>query len=376
LARFESRIQHLQRHAPDPTLSPLHHESSNPSAGKPPRENLLQLPGNSIRAETTGIVMKTVMAVDDIPANVDVLLGLLHESGYRVLVADSGCRGIEQLKRELPDLILLDLMMPGMDGIETCRRIKARDAWKHIPILMMTAADELSSKLAAFEAGAVDFLTKPIQPAEVLARLNIHLQIRELQSELESANCSLKQKNELLAEEIDLRLDAEKQLEASLEQAILISNREGEILFATRQAQLLLSTFFPSNEIHRLPPEVQTWLTAQNNRTPLRVIDKKRGEIEIAQFPIASSGNLSMMRIEHRNGDRGPRALLALGLTAREAEVLYWIAEGKTNPEIAIILESSVNTVKKRANNIFAKLGVETRTGAARAALLVLSPQN
>jgi DNA-binding NarL/FixJ family response regulator len=240
----------------------------------------------------------------------------------------------------------------------------------------MTAADELSSKLAAFEAGAVDFLTKPIQPAEVLARLKIHLQIRELQSELESANRNLKQKNELLAEEIDLRLDAEKQLEASLEQAVLISNREGEILFATRQAQLLLRTFFSSTAIHRLPPDVQIWLTAQNNRTPLRVIDKKRGEIEIDQFPIANSGSLSMMRIEHRNGDRGPRALLALGLTAREAEVLYWIAEGKTNPEIAIILESSVNTVKKHANNIFAKLGVETRTGAARAALLVLSPQN
>ncbi len=319
--------------------------------------------------------MKTVMAVDDIPANIDVLLSLLHESGYRVLVADSGCRGIEQLKRELPDLILLDLMMPGMDGIETCRKIKAEDAWKHIPILMMTAADEISSKLAAFEAGAVDFLTKPIQPTEVLARLNIHLQIRELQFELESANRNLKQKNELLAEEIELRLDAEKQLEASLEQAVLLSNREGEILFATRQAQLLLRTFFPSSTIHRLPSEIQTWLTAPNNQTVLKVIDKKHGEIEISQFAIARSASLSMMRIEHRNGDRGPKALLALGLTSREAEVLYWIAEGKTNPEIAIILESSVNTVKKHANNLFAKLGVETRTAAARAALLVLNPQ-
>ncbi len=318
--------------------------------------------------------MKTVMAVDDIPANVDVLLGLLHESGYRVLVADSGCRGIEQLKRELPDLILLDLMMPGMDGIETCRRIKAEEAWKHIPILMMTAADELSSKLAAFEAGAVDFLTKPIQPAEVLARLNIHLQIRELQSELESANRSLIQKNELLAEEIELRLDAEKQLEASLEQAVLVSDQEGVILFATRQAQLLLSAFFPSGTIHRLPAEVRSWLTLGNNHVPMNVVDKKRGEIEIARFPIANSANLSMMRIEYRNGDKGPKALLALGLTAREAEVLYWIAEGKTNPEIAIILESSINTVKKHANNLFMKLGVETRTAAARAALAVLNP--
>src|SRR6202162_1826866 len=91
-------------------------------------------------------LMKTVMVVDDVPANVDVVLGFLTEAGYRVLVADSGVRGIEQLELELPDLILLDLMMPGIDGIETCRKIKARAEWKHIPIIMMTAADELSKK--------------------------------------------------------------------------------------------------------------------------------------------------------------------------------------------------------------------------------------
>jgi DNA-binding CsgD family transcriptional regulator len=137
---------------------------------------------------------------------------------------------------------------------------------------------------------------------------------------------------------------------------------------------LLLSTFFPSAPIHRLPPDVQVWLTTQNNRIPLKVTDKKHGEIEIHHFAIASSGNLSMVRIEHLKGDRGPKSLLALGLTAREAEVLYWISEGKTNPEIATILESSVNTVKKHNSNLFMKLGVETRTAASRAALLVLNP--
>ena len=176
--------------------------------------------------------MKTVMVVDDVPANVDVVLGFLYQAGYRVLVADSGVRGIEQLELEAPDLILLDLMMPGIDGIETCRQIKSRDVWKHIPIIMMTAADELSKKLGAFEAGAVDFLTKPIQPEEVLARVQTHLQIRELQAQLEQMNRSLVQKNQELAEEIELRLDAEKQLETSLEQAVLIANRAGEVLFA------------------------------------------------------------------------------------------------------------------------------------------------
>ena len=318
--------------------------------------------------------MKTVMVVDDIPANVDVVLGLLHESGCRVLVADSGFRGIEQLELELPDLILLDLMMPGMDGIETCLRIKAREEWKHIPVVMMTAADELSKKLAAFEAGAVDFLTKPIQPEEVLARVRTHLHIRELQAQLETMNRNLTQKNQELAEEIELRLDAEKQLETSLEQSLMISNREGEILFATRQAQLLLDTFFCSALKHQLPPELHAWLTGPDNHKPFNVTHKKRGEIQIDHFALSTSRNLSLMRIEHRNGDRGPQALLALGLTAREAEVLYWITEGKTNPEIAIILDSSINTVKKHANNLFTKLGVETRTAAARAALQVLSP--
>src|SRR4029077_631334 len=138
-------------------------------------------------------------------------------------------------------------------------------------------------------------------------------------------------------------------------------NSQGEILFATRQARLLLGRFFSSTPKHRLPLELQTWLTRPHNHKPVHVVHKKRGESEIDHFALSTSRNLSLMRIEHRNGDKGPQALLALGLTAREAEVLYWISEGKTNPEIAIILDSSINTVKKHANNLFTKLGVETR---------------
>src|SRR5260370_27329861 len=238
-------------------------------------------------------------------------------------------------------------MMPGLNGIETCKRMKANKEWSHIPVLMMTAADELSKKLAAFEAGAVDFLTKPIQPEEVLARVQTHLHIRELQVQLEQMNRNLVQKNQELAEEIELRLDAEKQLETSLEQALLISNRQGEVLFATRQAQILLDTFFSAAPKHRLPVELQNWLTGGDNQRPLNVSHKKRGEIEIDHFAVSTSGNLSLMRMEHRNGDKGPKALLALGLTAREAEVLYWISEGKPNPKIAIILDHSFTTVTK-----------------------------
>jgi CheY-like chemotaxis protein/DNA-binding CsgD family transcriptional regulator len=311
--------------------------------------------------------MKTVMVVDDLPANLDVLLGYLNGAGYRVLVAETGKRCIEQLERELPDIILLDLMMPGINGIETCRQIKKRETWRRIPIIVITAADELAKKLEAFAAGAVDFLTKPIQPEEVQARVQTHLKIRELQSELEH-------KNSELGEEIELRLDAEKQLEASLEQALLVANHHGEILFATRQGRILLNNFFEKNSSNALPTEIVSWMRGPDHFKPLSVTHQKKGEIEVVFFSSPNSKNVSLLRIEQRTGDNGPKALLSLGLTAREAEVLYWMAEGKTNPEIAIILDASLNTVKKHANNLFAKLGVETRTGAARLALSVLSP--
>ena len=312
--------------------------------------------------------MKTVLIVDDLPANVDVVLGFLVEAGYRVLVSDSGYRALEQLARTLPDIILLDLMMPGLDGIETCKRIKANQDWSHIPVIMMTAADELSKKLAAFKAGAVDFVTKPVQPEEVQARVQTHLQLRDLQK-------SLEQKNQELAEEIELRLDAEKQLETSLEQALVVVNPQGQVLFATGQARTLLNTFFAQGSDKKLPTELQTWLRGPDSQRPKLVSHKKRGEIEVDHFALSKTGNVSLLRIEHRNGDNGPKALLSLGVTAREAEVLYWISEGKTNPEIAIIIDASLNTVKKHAINLFAKLGVETRTGAARLALGVLAPQ-
>jgi CheY-like chemotaxis protein/DNA-binding CsgD family transcriptional regulator len=311
--------------------------------------------------------MKTVLIVDDLPANVDVVLGFLVEAGYRVLVSDSGYRALEQLARTLPDIILLDLMMPGLDGIETCKRIKANPEWSHIPVIMMTAADELSKKLAAFKAGAVDFVTKPVQPEEVQARVQTHLQLRDLQK-------SLEQKNQELAEEIELRLDAEKQLETSLEQALLVVNQQGQVLFATGQARVLLNTFFAQGSDKNLPGELQTWLRGPDSQRPKLISHKKRGEIEVDHFALSKTGNVSLLRIEHRNGDNGPKALLSLGVTAREAEVLYWISEGKTNPEIAIIIDASLNTVKKHAINLFAKLGVETRTAAARLALGVLVP--
>ena len=161
-------------------------------------------------------------------------------------------------------------------------------------------------------------------------------------------------------------------LENALDQALLIANTRGEILFATRKTRIILQTVFAGRSDKEIPEEVRAWLIKGDTNKPLVIRHPEKGEIEIHHFPFSPSGNLSLMRIENRLVNHGPKALLALGLTAREAEVLFWITEGKTNPEIAIILDASPDTVKKHAANLYAKLGVPTRTSAARCALSVL----
>jgi DNA-binding CsgD family transcriptional regulator len=161
-------------------------------------------------------------------------------------------------------------------------------------------------------------------------------------------------------------------LENALEQALLIAGERGEILFATRQTRTILETFFPERIDSIVPEEILSWTTEGDTSKPLVVRHPKKGEIEIHIFPLSPSGSLSLMRFESRNVNRGAKTLMALGLTAREAEVLYWITEGKTNPEIAIILNTSPDTVKKHAANLYAKLGVPTRISAARCALSIL----
>lgn len=161
-------------------------------------------------------------------------------------------------------------------------------------------------------------------------------------------------------------------LESALGQALLIADTRGEIVFATRKARRILQTFFAETSDAVIPNEICTWLLKGDTNKPFVVRHPTAGEIEIHNFLFSQTGDLSLMQIENRTVDPGPKALLALGLTKREAEVLYWITEGKTNPEIAIILKTAPETVKKHAANLYAKLGVPTRTSAARCALSVL----
>jgi formate hydrogenlyase transcriptional activator len=137
---------------------------------------------------------RIILIVDDMPNNISVLYETLIQFDYKVLVARDGKSAIEQAALAQPDLILLDVMMPGMDGFETCRRLKQGEATRTIPVLFMTALAETIDKINGFNMGAVDYITKPFQLPEVLARINTHLSLRELQRKLEAANALLEQR--------------------------------------------------------------------------------------------------------------------------------------------------------------------------------------
>jgi diguanylate cyclase (GGDEF)-like protein len=144
---------------------------------------------------------QSVVIVDDMPDNLRLLAGILKDEGYKVRPAPSGVRAVATIRKEPPELILLDIMMPGMDGYEVCRQLKADERTKDIPIIFLSALNEVFDKVKAFKAGGVDFITKPFQVEEVLARVKTHLTIRAQQKELAQQNEELLRKNTLITEQ-------------------------------------------------------------------------------------------------------------------------------------------------------------------------------
>jgi PAS domain S-box-containing protein len=145
-------------------------------------------PGGSLSGHPS-----TILIVDDTPANLGVAVEHLEHMGYRVLVAQDGEEALERAEHMRPDIILLDVLMPGLDGFETCRRLKAAEGTREIPVIFMTCLADAADKLSGFQAGGVDFVTKPFQIEELIARTRVHLALREAQKQLETRNAQLQQ---------------------------------------------------------------------------------------------------------------------------------------------------------------------------------------
>ncbi len=294
-----------------------------------------------------------VLIVDDVPDNLAVLHDALDEAGYTVLVATHGEAALQRASQAQPDIVLLDAVMPGMDGFEVARRLKAQAETAHIPVVFMTGLTDTEHVVAAFQAGGVDYVTKPIRPREVIARIAAHMlgarQARQARNALDAFG------------------------HATLAIHIGEGERHGEpprLVWQTPLARTLLQTYFDATA-GQVPAAVIEWLHQQS---ALAVQGR-----EPRALTVASGAKELMFSLQERTGDDDWLIVMrevsdaavvdemtkVFKLTMREAEVLYWVVKGKTNRDIGDILGSSPATVKKHLERVYVKLGVETRTAAA-----------
>lgn len=307
-----------------------------------------------------------VLIVDDVPDNLSVLHDALDESGYTVLVATSGEAALQRARQAVPDIVLLDAMMPGMDGFEVARQLKAMPETAHIPIIFMTGLTETEHLVAALQAGGVDYVTKPIKPKEVMARMGVHLQgARRVRQEVRQAGQARNALDAFGYASMTVRMNASGQ-------------GDGKLIWQTPLARDLLMRYYGTTA-PQTPEAVLDWLRrylpdAQRQIEPPRLTVEqgpRRLTLRLHQQTDDSDGGDDWLIVMREISDDAVLQALGLSfkLTAREAEVLYWVVKGKVNRDIGDILGSSPATVKKHLERVYAKLGVETRTAAAGRAM-------
>jgi DNA-binding NarL/FixJ family response regulator len=272
-----------------------------------------------------------VLVVDDVPRSLGALCIDLEAQGYTVLVASDGESALSRLDLVTPDAILLDALMPGLDGFETCRRVKAHPEWSHIPVIFMTGLSETSHIVKGFEAGGVDYVVKPVRTPEVLARLATHVRNSRAVRQAREA--------------IDVGGHGVLMVDAHLRMA-----------WRSPRAQRWLAEFFAVDS----DAACIAWLSAgsfctraQAGRT---LTARQLGGVGLGEV---------MWLLSVNEADVAPSRLATASLTPRETEVLSWVAKGKTNRDVADILCMSPRTVNKHLEHVFEKLGVETRAAAA-----------
>ena len=291
------------------------------------------------------------LIVDDSPETLRLLTDALDGAGMTVMVALDGAAAMRIVDQIAPDIVLLDAVMPGLDGFETCKRLKRDAGLDHVPIIFMTGLAETEHIVRGLEAGGVDYVTKPIAVEEMLARIRVHL-----------ANARLTQ-------------SARAALDVS-GRYLLAVNGVGKIMWATPQAQKLLSDALSpdSDDDVVLPDPIPQWLDqARKGKVGSKaaIMTALPGDEQLRlQYMGRLGTNEFLLRLAKDSGADAPAEFSSeLGLTTREGEVLSWLSKGKTNRDIAQILGLSPRTVDKHLEQIYSKLGVENRTAAAAIAV-------
>ena len=289
----------------------------------------------------------TILVVDDAPDSLRFLTDTLEGEGYGVRIARDGHAALASLAAELPDLVLMDAVMPGIDGFETTRRIKADPALASVPVIFMTGLTETENVLDGLAAGGVDYVKKPILLAELLARLKVHLGNARIAAGAQSA------------------LDASNR-------PLLALDGEGRVLWTTPKSAAILDRRFGVAVGGQLPPALAGQLQRLAKGEARVKQDFADGRVEFAA--LATKGEERHFRLTETLEGADEKLLAQRhGLTEREAEVLLWISRGKANREISEILGISPRTVNKHLEQVFEKMGIENRASAAAAAVKTLA---
>lgn len=296
--------------------------------------------------DSKGIVLVTDDSVDT--------LGILNEAlvneGYTVLVAMDGLQALAIAQRMAPDVILMDAIMPNMNGFDACRELKKDSDLSNIPVIFMTGLSDSEHVVMGLDAGGVDYINKPVNLDELLARIRVHLNNAR---QTRSARSALNEIGSLA----------------------LACDVNGQLIWSTASASMLLSDIGADSEWLELelPGQIRRWLSHQPERHNTLRLNGLEKALQVRYLGRPTPGEYLFSLLD----DDELRIRKALreqfSLTDRESEVLYWLSRGKTNREIGQILSMSPRTVNKHLEAVYRKLAVDNRTTATVVCLQFLS---
>jgi DNA-binding NarL/FixJ family response regulator len=298
----------------------------------------------------------TILVVDDLPGTLGLLNEALEAAGYTVLLAQSAAFALSIIERVTPDIVLIDAIMPEMDGFELCRIMKRNADLAAVPIIFMTGLTATEHVVRGFEAGGVDYVTKPVTPNEVIARIGVHLV------------------NARRTRSAQMALDAAGRF-------LIGAAPDGRVLWSTPQAAALLrdaADAMPGRALGELYAWGEDWKISPTDLVPGRCIATLKHEAQSLQLLFVGQfgPDEMLLRVTAAESSSGEKLLREkLGLTAREAEVLLWIGRGKSNRDIGEIVGMRPSTVSKHLEQIYIKLGVENRASAAAVAIRIATAE-
>ncbi len=331
-------------------------------------------------------VSPIVLVVDDDATNVKVAIDALEAHAYEVVVARTGDSALSRARFAHPDLILLDVQMPGLDGFETCRRLKAEPSTADVPVIFMTVRAETADKVAGFAAGGVDYVTKPLQLEELLARVGTHLTIRFLQRQLQTHNRHLEQRVRERTAELEA---ANQALQAEMQQRLLHQAEKDKLFDMVReQAEQLRQLTSWLIEVQRDRQQNLADTLRDNVERKVRAVEAHLhtirmllGEAHTAAAPQVAGrlGEAERLLAEIKDDMAAVSSDLRrpipeadsplVRLSAREREILQLIAEGRSIAEMADLLCLSTSTLYTHRTHLLEKLELSSPADLMRFAL-------